>query len=62
MGAPAASLRAAATQEEPSACKSLGLANPHAVWDLRQCASVFLEAVRLYYDQRGSEVGSAKVR
>ncbi|GAB4815134.1 hypothetical protein N2152v2_002180 [Parachlorella kessleri] len=50
----------AAASEAPSACKSLGLANPHAVWDLRQCASVFLEAVRLFYDRRPSEVGSAQ--
>lgn len=45
----------------PSACRSLGLLSAHSVWDLRQNARVFLEAVRLFLDERGEEVGALQV-
>lgn len=45
-----------------SACKALGLADAHAVWDVRQNAQLFLAAVQAYLDERADELGAAQVR
>lgn len=44
-----------------SACKSLGLTDAHAVWDVRQNACVFLAAVQAFLDERADELGTAQV-
>lgn len=46
---------------EVSACRALGLTDPHAVWDLAANARVFVEAVASFLEERGEEVGSAQV-
>eukprot|EP00887_Chlorella_sp_A99_P005739 scaffold1.g5739.t1 len=58
-GAAAADGSASPAGAMATACRALGLADPHAVWDVAQSARVFLEAVRLFHEARGEELGSA---
>ena len=52
---------AAAAAATGGACKALGLADAHAVWDVQQNAALFLRAVELFLEQRQDELGSLQV-
>jgi hypothetical protein len=51
----------AAAAAAGGACKALGLADAHAVWDVQQNAALFLRAVELFLELRQDELGSLQV-